>query len=400
MMRLLLLCLCFLVSLPAFTADKNKSATVSPWLYKKLTKTEKLISQKSYQAALKSLQKILPDVEQGSYEQATVLRSLSSVYALQGQYNKAVIALKKCLELNALPENQKLQSVLNLGQLYMASEQYAQAVKTLKPWLAKNPNPDVDISVLLANAYAQLKQYRKALPHIKRAITTSKKPAESWYQLNLALYYELNDYQSAANLLAKLLPLYPNKKEYWEQLASVYQQLKQYKKAVSIQHLAYKKGFLNSEKELLALTNLFLYVGSPYKGAKLLSEALANKQIRHNSRNWETLATAWQQAKELDKAITALEKASSLSKKGRLYHRLGQVYVEREKWQKAIVAFNKALAKNGLKQPGATYLLLGMSHYELNHIKQARAAFNKAKNYRKQRKAAIQWLDYIGSNKF
>ena len=399
MTRLSLLFFCCFICLPLNAAGKDKLPTVSPWLYKKLTKTEKLINQKSYQAARQSLQKILADVEQGSYGQAIVLRSLSSVYALQGEYQKAAGTLNECLALNVLPEKQQLQGILNLGQLYMATEQYAKAVKTLVPWLARNPNPDAEISALLANAYAQLKQYRKALPHIKRAIAASKKPAESWYQLNLALYYELDDYRSAAALLTKLLRIYPNKKEYWNQLSSVYQQLKQYKKAVSIQHLAYKKGFLNSEKDILALANLFLYIGSPYKGAKLLNDGLANKQIRHNSRNGETLANAWRQAKEFDKAITALEAASSLNNKGSLYQQLGQIYVEQEKWLKAITAFNKAIAKGGLKQPGTTYLLLGMSQYELNHIKQARSAFNKAKNHRKQKQAAIQWLSYIMSDK-
>ncbi len=398
MMRLLLIFVCCLLISFAKAADKEKSPSVSPWLYKKLSKTEKLIGQKSYQSALHNLQQILGEVEQGSYEQATVLRSLSSVYALQGQYPKAAEILKKCLALKMLPEQQEQQAILNLGQLYMATEQYALAVKTLKPWLAKNPKPEAELSALLANAYAQLKQYRQALPHIKNAIASSKKPVESWYQLNLALYYELNEYGSAATLLNQLLKRYPDKKEYWEQLASVYQQLKQYKKAASVQHLAYKKGLLRSEKEILALTNLFLYIGSPYKGAKLLYDSLAAKAVRSTSSNWETLATAWQQAKEFNKAVAALETASSLNDKGSLYQQLGQIFVEQEQWKKAADALNKAINKGGLKNPGAAYLLLGMSYYELNNLKQARAAFSQARLYGKQKKTATQWLDYINEN--
>nr|WP_305909762.1 tetratricopeptide repeat protein [Methylomarinum sp. Ch1-1]MDP4522696.1 tetratricopeptide repeat protein [Methylomarinum sp. Ch1-1] len=147
----------------------------------------------------------------------------------------------------------------------------------------------------------------------------------------------------------------------------------------------------------MALTNLFLYVGSPYKGAKLLSETIANKRVRSNSRNWETLANAWLQAKEFDKAISALETASKLNEKGSLYQQLGQIYVEQEQWQKAIDAFNKAVNKGGLKHPGTAYLLMGMSYYELGNVKQARSAFNKAKAYKKQKKSALQWLDYISN---
>lgn len=397
MMRLLLL-LCCLLSQALIAAEQEKTATVSPWLYKKLTQTEKLINQKSYPAARQKLQDLLDDVEQGSYEQASVLRSLSSVYALQNQYRKAVQILKQCLGLNVLPPQQEQQSLLNLGQLYMATEQYQLAVETLEPWLAKHPQPNADTSALLANAYTQQKQYRRALPHIKNAIASRNKPPESWYQLNLALYYELDDYSSAAKLLNRLLHRYPDKKEYWSQLSSVYQQLKQYNKAVSVQHLAYQKGLLHSETEILALCNLFLYVGSPYKGAQLLAEALATKRVQGNSKNWETLANAWLQAKEFDKAITSLEKASHLHEKGRLYQQLGQIYVEQEEWSKAILAFNKALSKGGLEHPGKTYLLLGISYYESNNYDKARSAFNQAGKDHKQRRTASQWLDYLNSN--
>ena len=384
---------------PVYANEDDKPVTISPRLYKRLTKVEKLISKKSYQQAEQKLNAILTDVKQGSYEQAAVLRSLSSVYALKGQYNKAAAALSRAIALKVLPKNQHQHAILNLGQLYMAQEQYSKAVKTLEPWLAINPVPDLQIHVLLANAYAQLKHYRKALPHIKKAIAKSKKPEESWYQLNLALYFELENYSSAAGVLKTLIRLYPDKKSYWNQLSSVYQQLKQYKKAVSIKHLAYKKGFIDTEKGILELTNLFLYIGSPYKAAKLLKDGFEHKRIKPNSKNWETLANAWTMAKEFDNAIIALEKASKLNDKGSLSQQLGQIYVEQEQWSLATTALQKAINKGGLRNTGATYLLLGMSHYELNHTQQAKKNFLKAAQYSKNKKAAMQWLNYINESK-
>jgi tetratricopeptide (TPR) repeat protein len=237
---------------PVYAEKNEKPKSISPSLYKKLKKTETLISKKSYQQAETKLKALLTDVKQGSYEQAIVLRSLSSVYALKEQYKKAAEALSRCLNLKVLPGSQEQQGIQNLGQLYMATEQYAKAIKTLEPWLAENPKKiDGQINVLIANAYAQLKHYRKALPYIKKAIASAKKPEESWYQLNLALYYELDNYSSAATLLKQLVRRYPDKKTYWSQLSSVYQQLKQYKKAVSIKRLAYKNDFITTEKELM-----------------------------------------------------------------------------------------------------------------------------------------------------
>jgi tetratricopeptide (TPR) repeat protein len=393
MIRILFLCLCFFFLSLVYAEEKTPA--ISPWLYKKLTKTEKLIAKKSYQKAELSLKGLLPDVQDKSYEQATILRSLSSVYALKGEYKKAAETLSRALMLNVLPKKQKQHALLNLGQLYMAVEQYAKAVHALGPWLKKNSTPEPEINVLVANAYAQLKKYRQALPYIKKAIAGSKKPKESWYQLHLALNIELKNYNSAANILKKLIQRNPDKKTYWDQLSSIYQQLKQYEKAVSVKSLAYKKGFINTEKGIIELANLLLYVDSPYKSAKLLEQAINDKKIKSNSKNWEKLANAWRMAREFDNAVQALEIASKLNDRGILYEQLGQIYVEQEKWQLATISLNKALSKGGLKKIGATYLLLGMSYYELNNSAQAEKYFLKAMKIKGSKKVAKQWLNYI-----
>ena len=396
-MRLLSVFFYLFILSSAYAEPDDKATAVSPSLYKKLNKAEQLISKKSYQQAEQTLNSILKSVKKNSYGHAVTLRSLSSVYALKGNHKKAAQTLSTAIRLNALPDKQHQQALLNLGRLYMADEQYAKAIQTLEPWLSKNASPDIQINALVANAYAQLKKYRKALPYIKRAIAGSKKPATSWLQLNLALYYQLKNYPAAAKMLATLLQSHPNNKAYWDQLSSVYQLQKDFKKATSIKHLSYKKGLLSSEKELLDLANLFLYTNAPYKAAKLLQQELTSKRIKSNSKNWEKLAQAWQMAKEFDQAITALGTASKLNDKGRLYQQLGQIYVSQEKWNLAINSLNKALNKGNLKNTGATYMLLGMSHYELKNLVQAKKYFSKASQFQHNKAAALQWLNYISN---
>ncbi len=398
MTRLTLLLLCFvLICLPAFAKEAEKSTVVSASLYRKLSKVEKLIDKKAYSKARKTLMNALGSVKKGTYEEAVVLRTLASVYAMQEQYSQAAKYLSKALALEVLPEKQRQQALLNLGQIYMALGKYAKAVKILQPVLKANSKLDAQMAILLANAYTQLKQYHKALPYVEQAIRMSKKPPESWYQLNLALLYELGRYSAAASILEQLIAKFPEKKQYWMQLSSVYQQLKQYKKALAIRDLAYRKGLITKQKEILDLVNLYLYVDLPYKAARLLQTEINNKRVKGTSKNWELLANAWTQAKEYKKATQALEKASSLNPKGTLYQQLGRIYVEQENWPAAINALTKALQKGGLKDPGNAYLLLGMSYYELKKINKAKHAFIQAKKYKKTRKSARQWLDYISS---
>lgn len=378
---------------------KDKSTSISPWLYKQLSKAEQLIGKQAYSKARTKLQKILSEVDKKSYEQAITLRSLASVYALENKYQKSAELLEQALATEALTEEQHQETLLNLGQLYMATDQYQKAVDTLGPWLKNNPkSTQADVRVLLANAHSQLKQYRKALPYIEYVIKHSKKPKESWLQFNLALYYQLENYSAAAGILRKLVDQYPDKKEYWQQLASMYQQLQQYSKALTIKHLAYEKGYITSESQILQLFNLYLYNKQPYQASNLLDKELYNKAVKPSSQNWELLANAWTRAREYKKAVNALEKASSLHPKGELYLQLGRIHVEQELWQAAITAINKALKKGQLKQTGEAYILLGMSYYETGKLKSATTAFNNAMRYRKTKKSAEQWLNYVTVN--
>ncbi len=377
-------------------AEEANAPSISPWLYKQLSEAEAFVANQGYSQAQKKLEKILPELKKDSYEQALTLRSLASVYALKNQYTKAVHYLKQCVAMNKLPTKQHQQALLSLGQLYMAIEQYQQAARILQTWVQKNPQAkDKQVLVLLANAYAQLKQYRKALPYIKQAIQQTKKPKESWLQLNLAIDYELEHYSAAADILQKLVVISPNNKHYWQQLVATYQQTKQFSKALAVLNLAYKKGLLNTESQILQLFNLMIYNKQPYQAATLFSKEIQAHRVLSSSSNWELLASAWARAREYNLASHALEKAADKSKKGELFLQLARLHVEQERWQPAIKALHKALEKTGIKNKGNVYILLGMSLYETQQMRAAIKAFKKAEQYRKTTKVAKQWLSYI-----
>ncbi len=388
--------LVFIFSLPDPALAKDKPGIISAKVYQSLQKSEKFIQNKTYQNAITLLKETLATREKNSYERAVLLRSLSSIYALNENYQQAARYLAQAVNSNQLQDQEQKNSILNLGQLYMALENFQAAIKTLEPWLKKNNSQDPELYVLMANAHAQLKQYKTALPYIKKAILLSNTPQQSWYQLNLALLLELKRYQSAANLLKTLIERYPESENYWNQLFSVYQQLKQYKNAVAIQLLSYKKGFEKSEKQIMDMANLLLYIESPYEAAELIASAMQKKQVRPSTDTWEILAQAWNMAREADKAIDALENASKSSDKGQLYLQLAQIYMEKEDWQSAIKAARLALKKGGIKKPGRAYLIIGMGYYEMKQMQQAKKYFSKAQPY--NRKIAKQWLDYINQS--
>lgn len=386
----------FLISPLAYAKSEKKF--ISPLLYKKLQKADKLIVQQNYLEALQNLQKIHADIKKNSFEEAVVLRSLASVYGLSENYHKGIDALLKCVQLNVLPEAQQQASLLNLGQLYIATEQYRQAIEILGNWPNIKQKNIGSVEFVLAQAYAQLKQYKQAIIAIEKALSTAKKPAESWYQLQLSLYFSSEKYIKASQLLQQLIRKYPEKKQYWEQLSYIYQLLDQHVKATTIKHLAYRKGILSTEKEIISLVSLLIFIDAPNEGAVILANEFAEKRIKDTAKNWELLANAWAEAQELNKALVALELAAKLSSKGYLYQRIGNIYFAKEEWSQAISAFNKSLQKDRINKIGAIYLALGVSHYEQKQYAKSKHNFIKAEAFKSYKKSAKQWLAYISHN--
>lgn len=373
------------------------AATISQSTFKKLQKIEKLIVKSSYRSALEKLNALLPNISKVAIEKAIVLKMISSVYALEGHYSKASNALEQSLATKALPADQEQSALINLVQLYIGQGKNKRAADILEPWIQRAEEVSSDDYILLANMYAQLKRYRKALPYVKKAIESAKNPKESWYQLQLALHYELKDYPACANTLVQLIKRFSGKKTYWQQLAAVYQQMKQFKNSAAVKELAYRQGLLTETKDIEDLINVLLYIDAPFRAAKLVKQEIDYKRLPADAKNYELLANAWTQAKEFDLAASAMQKASSLSSKGRLFARLGRIYIEQEKWSEAKDALQKAFKKGDLKNPGNLNILLGIACHELKLEIQARKAFKKALAYKETRKIARQWLTYLNS---
>ncbi len=391
MQRFLLVCG---LALGLAFAGVASAQTLSELTYKRLSKIHELIGEEQYSEALQRLEKLESSVKRNDYELAMVLQTYGFIWAQRGNYTKAAGYFQQAIDLGSLPDHQVEQMKYSLGQFHVAVEEYYKGIKVLNEYLgsAKTAVPP-EARVLLATAYAQTNQYSKALPPLTQAIRESKSPKESWLQLKLAMHYELKDYKNCANTLLELVALFPVKKDYWKQLSGMFLELKRNADALATLALAERKGLLDADKELVNLTNLFLYLDIPYKAGKVLNEALRKGQVERKADNYELLANAWLGAKETDRAIEALESASKMTRDGEIVLRLAYLYVEKEAWPKVIPTLEQA-RKLGVKEPGNTALLQGIAATELGDHEAAIKAFSVAMKYDDTRKQAVAWLQH------
>ncbi|MEE2664994.1 MAG: hypothetical protein VX681_12835, partial [Myxococcota bacterium] len=84
---------------------------------------------------------------------------------------------------------------------------------------------------------------------------------------------------------------------------------------------------------------------------------------------------------------------------GDLYMRLGQAYVQKQRWKEADEALGKALDHEELKDRGNVHLLRGVARMNRESWKGARASFDAAARFDNSKKSAEQYRKYLEARK-
>lgn len=381
-------------------AKTQKAPAMSERVYKQLTEAQKLIEAKKYDQGLAVLNDLSQDKHLTPYETAQLYNYFAYTYFTLERYKDAIAAYEKVLQQPDLPQALEENSMYTLAQLYFVTEDYNKAIQTINRWLSIAQKPSENAYMLLGQGYYQLKKYRDSLDALNKAykMVTDRgdKPRENLLLLLRVDYFNLDDYQNMLRVLKELVQLYP-KYEYWLTIAGTYSEMKDYKKQMSILEMLYEAGHLDSSAELLNLANLYLLNEVPYKAAKVLDKGMKDGKIDKNVRNLRLLSQAWLQADEYKKSISPLIDAARESRDGEMDMRLAQAYLNLDKYKEAVDSLHTALKKGGLKRPDQANVMLGMAEFELNNFDAAKHAFREAKDDKRSRRAAEQWLSYVNN---
>ena len=373
---------------------------MSEKVYKKLTAAQEQIEAKKYEEGLAQLRELEQQKGLSNYEKAQLYNYFAYTYFTMERYKDAIGSYEKVLAQPDLPEALVQNSLYTLSQLYFIIEDYNKAVETIKKWFAVTDKPTENAYMLLGQGYYQLGKYKEALVPLNTAYKLvserGDKPKENLLLLLRVVYFNLNDYKNMLAVLQELVELYP-KDEYWLTMAGTYSELKQLKKQMSILEMLYDKGSLDRGNQQLNLANLYLLHDVPFKAAKVMEQGIKQGKIEKTEKNLQLLSQAWLQAQEPDKSIPPLEQAAKISKDGDIDMRLAQAYISLDKYKDAVDALRDGMKKGGLKRPDQANIMLGMALFELQNFDGAKSAFKVASEDKRSRKAAEQWLDYVNN---
>jgi len=164
--------------------------------------------------------------------------------------------------------------------------------------------------------------------------------------------------------------------------------------------LAYQKGLVTTERKLLNVVRMNMFLDLPYQAGEILEREIAEGRIRADRQNLDLLLGAWSTAREFDKAIGVINRVARMTDSGEYYIEMAKLYAEKNKWQAVVDAADRAIGKGKLKKPGGAYLLMGMAYAELGDFQKALDALEQARRFDEtSRRQAEGWIDYVNDRK-
>ena len=356
-----------------------------------------------------------------SYDRSVMWNAWAYVYMEEKKYTQAMDAYTRLINEPEVTIGLRVGALLSLAQLNMVEENYDKGIELILQWMSEVEKVTAQSYSLLGQAYFQTGDYNKSLSAMETAVSMAEeegyKPRENWYVILAACIGELKkDIGEKESLLRQigiyeiLVNLYP-KKLYFIQLGGSYGQLGREKDYMITLKTAYQKDFLDKESEYLALSQLLLLNKNPYWAAEVLvsgqkkmvtivddktKEEKIVPVVKDTEKNLKLLADSWRMAQEIDKAIPVLEKAAKISKDGKSYVLLGNLYLSEDRVDKAVEAIKKGLEKGKITKLSEVYLTLGQAYFELQKFDEAKknfriAARDKEKKIKTQ---ANNWIKY------
>ena len=364
-----------------------------------------------------------------SYDRSVMWNAWAYVYMTDGKYPQAMDAYKRVMNEPEVTIGLRNGAMFSLAQLNLAQENYQRGIQLILQWMNEVEKVTAQSYSLLGQAYFAMGDYRKSMSALETAISMAEeegyKPRENWYSLLAGCISELKEEIGEKESLLRqrdiyeiLVNLYP-KKIYFIQLGGIYGQLNRERDYMITLKAAYQKDFLDKESEYKALTQLLLLNKNPYWAAEVLEsgqkkivtttetvidevtkeETKIEKTgpvVKDTEKNLMLLADAWRMAQEMDKAIPILERAAKMSKDGKSYVLLGNLYLSEDRVQEAVEAIKKGLEKGKIKDLSQVYLTLGQAYFELQEFEEAKKNFRIAARDKKKKikTQANNWIKY------
>jgi tetratricopeptide (TPR) repeat protein len=363
-----------------------------------LTQIRKLMDTGAHEKARDRLQILAQRSADRSYDLAMVQQHLGYTFIALNEYSKASHAFQESVDLEVLPEKALHPLYYLLAQLYIHHNAYNKGLKYLEKWLTIETRPRPQAHVLAAHAYYSTKRYSRAANHLQQALAKSEKPEASWFQFLAQIYLEQRRFVALERLLNRAIRAYPGNRVFWHALANLHLEQQQEAKALAVLMLAYRQKVLD-EQDLPYVARLHIHQGAPEKAARLLELWEEEGQLDISYHHLNQQARSWLLAREQDKALKTLQRASKLTEEGAPDLLMAKLLFDQGRWSESLDHAQQALKKGGVEDVAEARFLLALAAYHDGQHTLAIAVLEKLRSDNRLGPQAEQWLRRIQATK-
>jgi Tfp pilus assembly protein PilF len=181
----------------------RKAAVPREYAAKQLNTANKALKAKDLAGARKALIELESSTKANAFEKALALQLLGYTASLESKHSEAIAYYEQALAANALPPDQLDTTEYNLGQLYVATKRYDDAIRVLESRAQRMGRATPEGDMALANAYWGKRDAAHALPLARSAVANRADAPESWLRLLATLYLDQKQYAAGAEVLDK-----------------------------------------------------------------------------------------------------------------------------------------------------------------------------------------------------
>lgn len=284
---------------------------------------------------------------------------------------------------------------VNIGQILISIDRVGEGIRELEAAIAAGATVNTALARLLAIAYAQGERFNDGLRYAEQWYNATPDKRLNEYPIMLIYYQQLNRPADELRVVREMVNRFPSERTGWQNLVSLLARTDQEEQAFEANKLMYLNGLFTQSQELVRLAQYYSFYNNPYRGAVILEREMNAGRVENNIDNLTLLSNMWRQAAEFQRALPVLRRISETRGDGQTALQLAEAHYQLNQWQESAAAFQTALNRGGLRQPGEAWVLLGTARFNLNDNEGALAAFREGARFPSSRNQANGWIRFV-----
>jgi tetratricopeptide (TPR) repeat protein len=380
---------------PQASREDRSPQTQSRYV-RKLQQIAKLSEDEKFEDIIRVSLEVVEDAKAKPADKAVGYQNAAYGALQLDDYERGLQYLEAAIGTDALGNDNHYQMMWQVVQIRFSEEQYEESLKWLDRFMAETNTRKADHLALKGNALYRLDRFEEAAAVLEEALKASDEPQDSWAQLLMASYADLERPADAARVAEGLAARNPTDKRTQMNLAAVYAQADDYDRATATLEKMRAAGMFTEDRDYRQLYAMYFNMdGKETQAIEVINEGIAKGVLGETAEVYVALAQAYYFSDKFEESIAAYRKAVPLAKDGEPALNLARVLSNEERFADSKSAAQEAIAK-GVRKPGDAWLIIARAEYGANNKAGMIAAYREAAKYPESKEQAEQMLRRSG----